>query len=126
MEYPMKNVLPMLRSSILVNDLIRLLSTLLSTTETVESRKQILEDEFDIPMTKQIDEEVLDMCNLGMAVQLRGEERGIAKGMEIGRVEGAIKMLIDLFKKGILTLAQAAEEANMSPEEFQNRAAQQQ
>lgn len=102
------------------NDLIRLLSTLLSTTETVESRKQILEDEFDIPMTKQIDEEVLDMCNLGMAVQLRGEEKGRAEGI----VEGAIKTLVDLFKKGILTLAQAAEEANMSPEEFQNRAAQ--
>lgn len=73
-----------------------------------------------------------------MAVQLQGEERGIAKGMEIGMekgrmegraegiVEGAIKMLVDLFKKGILTLAQAAEEANMTPEEFQNRAAQQQ
>ena len=34
------------------NDIIRLLSTLLSTTETIEKRKQILEGEFNIPMTK--------------------------------------------------------------------------
>ena len=58
------------------------------------------------------------MCNLCMAVQLRGEERSIAKEIEIGRAEGVMKTLADLFKKGILTLAQAAEEANMPPEEF--------
>ena len=48
------------------------------------------------------------------------------KGMKEGRVEGAIKMLIDLFKEGILTLAQAAQKANMSPEKFQNEVSQQQ
>ena len=42
-----------------------------------------------------------------------------------GRVEGILKTLVSLFKKGILTLAQAAEEAKMSPEEFQRIAAQQ-
>ena len=43
-----------------------------------------------------------------------------------GRVEGILKTLVSLFKKGILTLAQAAEEAQMSPEEFQIIAAAQQ
>ena len=42
-----------------------------------------------------------------------------------GRVEGILKTLVSLFKKGTLTLAQAAEEAQMSPEEFQRIAAQQ-
>ena len=70
------------------NDLIRLLSTLLSTTETIETRKQILEDEFSIPMTKQIDEEVLEMCNLGMAIEMKGVERGMAKGLEKGIAQG--------------------------------------
>ena len=57
------------------HDIIRLLSTLLSTTETVEKRKQILEKEFNIPMTKEIEEEVLEMCNLGMAVDMNATER---------------------------------------------------
>ena len=55
--------------------IIRLLSTLLSTKETVEKRKQILENEFHIPMTKELEEEVLEMCNLGMAVELSATER---------------------------------------------------
>ena len=58
------------------------------------------------------------MCNLGMAVEMRGVEKG--------RAEGTIKILVNLFKKGILTLAQAAEEANMSPEEFQLKVNEQQ
>lgn len=58
------------------NTIIRLLSTLLSTTESVEKRKRILESEFNIPMTKEIEEEVLEMCNLGMAVELKGVKQG--------------------------------------------------
>ena len=60
-------------------DIIRLLSTLLSTTETVERRKQILEGEFNIPMTKEIEEEMQDMCNFGSAIQSYGEQTGQVK-----------------------------------------------
>ena len=42
------------------------------------------------------------------------------------RAKGILETLVSLFKKGILTLAQAAEEAQMSPEEFQRIAAAQQ
>ena len=95
------------------NDLIRLLSTLLSTTESVESRKQILEDEFDIPMTKQIDEEVLDMCNLGMAVQLRGVEMGRAEG----RAESTLLCIKNLMKNMKLTAQQAMDALKVPKEE---------
>ena len=54
------------------SDIIRLLSTLLSTTESVEKRKEILEGEFNIPMTREIEEEVSEMCNLGLAVEKKG------------------------------------------------------
>ena len=60
-------------------DIIRLLSTLLSTTETVERRKQILEGEFHIPMTKEIEEGMQDMCNFGSAIQSYGEQTGQVK-----------------------------------------------
>ena len=64
------------------NDIIRLLSALLSTSETVEKRKQILEDEFNIPMTKEIEEEVLEMCNLGQAVEMKGAEKAMLENIE--------------------------------------------
>ena len=74
------------------NSIIRLLSTLLSTTESVEKRKQILESEFNIPMTKEIEEEVLEMCNLGMAIELTGVE----KGKELSLLESIKKMMKNL------------------------------
>ena len=60
-------------------DIIRLLSTLLSTTETVNKRKQILEDEFHIPMTREIEEGMRNMCNYGSAIQSYGELTGQVK-----------------------------------------------
>ena len=62
------------------------------------------------------------MCNLGMAVEMRGVEKGLQKG----RAEGIMKTLVDLFKEGLPTLAQASQKANMSPEEFQLKVNEQQ
>ncbi len=96
------------------SDIIRLLSTLLSTTESVENRKKILEDEFHIPMTKEIKEEVSEMCNLGMAVELKGVEQGIEKGKEQTWLE-SIRNLMDTMKWS----AQQAMDALKIPKEEQ-------
>ena len=48
-----------------------------------------------------------------------GEERGKVIGEAIGEAKGIIKALVALVKKGILTVPQAAEEAEMSVEEFE-------
>ena len=69
-------------------NIIRLLSTLLSTTETIENRKQILEDEFNIPMSEEMKKEMNDMCNLGYAVENKGRQEG--------RQEGENKMKKDM------------------------------
>ena len=45
-------------------DIIRFLSTLLSTTERIEKRKRILEEEFHIPMTQEIEVEMSKLCDL--------------------------------------------------------------
>ena len=58
--------------------------------------------------------ESIDMCQAIEEMRAESEAKGI------------LKTLVSLFKKGILTLAQAAEEAQMSPEEFQIIAAAQQ
>lgn len=65
--------------------------------------------------------ERIDMCKA--LEDIRADER--AEGRAEGKMEGMINTLISLFKKGILTLSQAAEEAKMSPEEFQLKAAEQ-
>ena len=51
----------------------------LSTTESVEKRKEILENDFHIPMTEEMKEEMQDMCNFGTAVQSYGERTGQVK-----------------------------------------------
>jgi predicted HTH domain antitoxin len=42
---------------------------------------------------------------------------------EEGRTEGALGMLVNLVKKGRMTPAEAAEEANMTVAEFEKQAA---
>ena len=63
------------------------------------------------------------------ALEIRGQEefeKGKAEGEAKGETKGILKTLVSLFKKGMLTLSQAAEEAKMTPEEFQRMAATQQ
>ncbi|MBE6841451.1 MAG: hypothetical protein E7510_01305 [Ruminococcus sp.] len=48
-----------------------------------------------------------------------GREEGRAEGRAEGREEGTLKTLIKLVTKGILTLSQAAEEADMTVAEFE-------
>ena len=91
------------------NTIIRLLSTLLSTTESVENRKKILQNDFNISMTKEIEEEVAEMCNLGMAVELKGVE----KGVELTRLED-IKSLMKTLN---LTIQQAMDALQVPKEE---------
>ena len=69
--------------------------------------------------------ESIDMCQAIEEMRAESRAEGRAEGKAEGRAEGILKTLISLFKKGMLTLAQAAEEAQMSPEEFQRMAAQQ-
>lgn len=58
--------------------ILRLLEVLLSSKQSPEDKKQILESEFAIKMTEEFDKEVSDMCNLSKGV----EERGIRIGMQ--------------------------------------------
>lgn len=48
----------------------------------------------------------------------RGVKRGITQGIERGMTQGERSTLIRLYRKNRLTLEEAAEEANMTEEEF--------
>lgn len=48
-----------------------------------------------------------------------GIAKGKAEGIAEGRVKGILETLVELVKKGILTIVQAADEAQMSVSEFE-------
>ncbi len=64
-----------------------LLRGLFSTTMSVVDRLGILED-YGIPTVQDVEEEVLDMCNLGQGVYEKGERYGRREGRREGLIEG--------------------------------------
>ena len=73
-------------------DIIHLLSVLLSTEMDPDVKKEILEREYDIPMTVEMKREAETMCGIGHAIARKnlekGIEQGLEKGIEKGRLEG--------------------------------------
>ena len=62
--------------------------------------------------------ERVNMCKALEDMLSDAKEEGMKQGMEQGMEQGRIKMLVELVKKGRLTIQQAAEEAEMTEEEF--------
>lgn len=70
-------------------DVLKLLNVLLSTETGAGDKCQILEEDFNIKMTQELESEVSLMCNLSKGV----EARGIEKGRREGRQEGILAMV---------------------------------
>ena len=67
-------------------DLVRLLRVLLSSKIEKDEKKQILSEEYDIPMTRELESEVLEMCNLSKGIKEQGE------------LKKAVKVALELLK----------------------------
>lgn len=57
----------------------------------VENKKGILEEDFEIEMTREVESEVSYMCNYSDGIWMKGMEKGIEEGMEKGRAEGRVE-----------------------------------
>ena len=79
--------------------ILRLLNVLLSSTIKAEEKKRILEQEYAIAMTRELESEVLGMCNLSKGVLERGKREGI-----INNTVTSIQNLMETLK---LTMEQA-------------------
>lgn len=77
---------------------------------SVEEKKDRLSSVYKIEMTREIESEVYNMCNLSRRIEAIGLEKGISIG--------AMQTLIQLLNKGRLTTEEAAEECNITVEEF--------
>ena len=99
----------------LQNDVIKMLSVLLSRNLNAKQRMNILQDSFDITMMEEVKQEVDKMCNLSQGVRAEGEAMGIAKGELKERLKN-VKAIMDSLKVSAL---EAMNILKFSPEEQQ-------
>lgn len=85
-----------------------LLNALLSTAVDAEKKKQILHDDFNIPMTKALHEEVAAMCNLSEGV--------LERGIQMGTDRTFIASIRNLMETLNLTAEQAMAALKVPPE----------
>lgn len=98
--------------------ILKFLDVLLSSSRAAAEKKKILEEEFGVAMSEELEREVLIMCNLSQGVKAEGREEGISIGREEGIGIGEMRMLTRLVQEGDLKPERAAEKANMTVEEF--------
>ena len=99
------------------NGVLKLLNTLLSTNTSVQEKKQILQNDFQIQMTRKLEREVTEMCNLSKGVEERGREKGRQEGRQEGREESMIETAKRMLADGILPLEKIVEYSELSMEE---------
>ncbi len=89
------------------NQLIGMLDILLSKMD-VKSKKQKLQEDFQLPMTVEIDQEVSDMCNLSLGLWEEAVTEGRLQGVREGRLEGErkgrLESLRDMILDGLTTI----------------------
>ena len=81
------------------NELLRMLDVLLSSEMHADEKKEILENEFQIPMTERMETEVEFMCNLSDGVEQRGIQKGIKLGIEQGIEQTTIVVVLNMLKE---------------------------
>jgi len=78
--------------------LLKMLNVLLSKEINVSEKKNILENEYNIKMTKTIEREALGMCNISDGIYESGIQEGILMGRQEGRQEG-ISLIVKMCKE---------------------------
>ena len=81
-------------------DILRLLQILLSPEIQPGQKKQVLEQEYGIPMTVEMEKEAENMYNIGRGIAVKYEEKGLEKGRAEGRTEGLYSVVKRMLKRG--------------------------
>ena len=102
------------------NTLISMLSTLLSADIKPDEKKQVLENEYGIAMSVELEEEVNSMCNLSEAIEEQGIEKGIEKGLVQGIERGKSITIYDLVQTEIITPEVGAEKLGVTVDELKS------
>lgn len=94
-------------------EILKFLEVLLSTERSTEEKKKILQEDFAIKMTQELEREVSEMCNLSDGV----EQKGIAKGRAYGIAEGIATSIRKLTESMGWTIEQAMDALQIPIEE---------
>ena len=70
----------------------------LSADTKPDEKCRILEQDFSIEMTQELESEVSLMCNLSEGVEQKGIEKGLQQGRQEGLLEGKIYGLIEAYR----------------------------
>ena len=70
------------------SSLLSLLNVTFDNSISADTKETILEEQYLIPRSKKLKEELTTMCNLSYAIEEKGIEKGRAEGVEMGRAEG--------------------------------------
>ncbi|MCI8638674.1 MAG: hypothetical protein HFG41_05895 [Coprococcus sp.] len=62
--------------------ILKLLDVLLSSERKPDEKKRILQDDFNIKMTRELESEVLLMCNLSKGIEEKGIKEGILSSIQ--------------------------------------------
>lgn len=98
-------------------DVLTMLNTIFSSEISPDEKKKMLSEKYNIAMTAELETEVLDMCNLGSAIERKGIEKGRNQGIDIGEFRATAKYC----ERGVISVEQAAKDLNMTVEEFTRR-----
>ena len=100
------------------SQIIDLLYTVFSDDMSVSDKKKRLSSVYGIEMTKEIETEVNEMCNLSEAIASANLEKGRGLGRAEGIAYGIILANISMVDDNLLTVEKAAERSGVSVEEF--------
>ena len=86
---------------------LRMLDVLLSNETSEAEKRKILQDDYDIQMTRTMEQEVSVMCNLSKGVMEKGVAKGRAEGMAKGMTSGILSSIKSLMETMGMTIEQA-------------------
>ena len=90
---------------------LRMLDVLLSHETSEAEKRRILQDDYDIQMTRTMESEVSVMCNLSKGVMEKSWKKGMAEGREKGRAEGLEKGILSSIKSLMETMSWTLDQA---------------
>ncbi len=93
------------------NRLLNLLNVLFSTEIEINLKKQVLRDEFQIPMEEKMERRLDDMCNFSKGVWDEAIEKGMAQGLEQGMAQGLEQGVLSAIQNLMESMGWSADQA---------------
>ena len=76
--------------------ILKLLEVLLSSDRLAEEKKRILQEDFQIKMSYELESEVQTMCNLSKGIEEKGIHQGLAQGVQQATLSSIRNLMISL------------------------------